>query len=88
MLSDRERLVLHFCCMVTIAKITGMPNYKDTLEVMVKGIKKNRCRSLSSEDVADLLEDINEEMIGGRQMFKYLIDETAGSNGAGYEDLV
>ena len=88
MLSDREKLILHFSCSVTIAKITGMPNYKDTLETMVKDIKKNRCRSLSSEDVAKLLEDINEEMLGGRAMFKYLIDETVKNTGLSYgEDL-
>ena len=78
-LTDREKMILHFVCMVTIAKVTGMPNYKDTLETMVKDIRKNRCRSLSSEDVSKLLEDVNEEMIGGRAMFKYLVDEDARS---------
>ncbi|MCS5600549.1 MAG: hypothetical protein NZ707_12515 [Rhodospirillales bacterium] len=79
MLSDREKLILHFSCSVTIAKITGMPNYKDTLETMVEDIRKNRCRSLSSEDIADLLVDVNEEMLAGRIMFQHLTDDTVWS---------
>ncbi len=72
MLTDREKLIHHFCCMITIAKMTGMPNYKETLETMVKDIRKNRCRSLSNKDIAVLLEEVNEEMVHGRIMFKNL----------------
>ena len=88
MLSDRERLVLHFCCSLTIAKITGLPNHKYIVQQMVEDIRKNRCRSLSEEDTVVLLDEVSDEMVGGREMFKYLIDKTAASNGAGYEDLV
>ena len=88
MLNDREKLLLHFVCMVTIAKITGMPNQKNTIETMVKHIRKNRCRTLSDDVVAGLLEDINDEMMGGQAMFKYLIDETVKTTGQEYkEDL-
>ena len=80
MLSDREKMVLHFCCSMTIAKITGLPNHKEIVEKMVQDIRKNRCRSLSEENVVDLLNEVNEEMTGGRNMFKYLIDETIGHN--------
>ena len=80
MLSDREKMVLHFCCSMTIAKITGLPNHKVVIEKMVQDIRKNRCRSLSEENVVDLLNEVNEEMTGGRNMFKYLIDETVGHN--------
>ena len=79
MLTDREKLILHFCCSMTIAKMTGMPNYKETLETMVKDIRKNRCRSLSNKDVAELLEDVNEEMVCGRIMFQHLIGDTMWS---------
>ena len=88
MLSDRERLVLHFCCSLTIAKITGLPNHKYIVQQMVEDIRKNRCRSLSEEDTVVLLDEVSDEMVGGREMFKYLVDKTAGSNVAGYEDLV
>ena len=80
MLSDREKMVLHFCCSMTIAKITGLPNHKEIVEKMVQDIRKNRCRSLSEENVVELLDEVNEEMTGGRNMFKYLIDETIGHN--------
>ena len=56
-----------------------MPNYKDTLETMVEDIRKNRCRSLSSEDIADLLVDVNEEMLAGRIMFQHLTEDIAWS---------
>ena len=76
MLNDRERMVLHFCCTTTIAKLTGI-QYRDVIvENMIEDIRKNRCRSLSDGEIANLLEDINEEMKGGRQMFIYLIDES------------
>ena len=75
MLSDREKMVLHFCCSMTIAKMTGLPNHKEIVEKMVQDIRKNRCRSLSEENVVELLDEVNEEMSGGRNMFKYLKDE-------------
>ena len=87
-LTDREKMVLHFCCSMTIAKVTGLPNHKEIIEKMVEDIRKNRCRSLSEEDVIKLLDDVNEEMVGGRHMFKYLIDETIDQNGKQFgEDL-
>ena len=76
MLSDREKLVLHFCCSMTIAKMTGVANHKAIIEKMVENIRINRCRSLSEEDVVELLDEVNEEMVAGRNMFKFLIDET------------
>ena len=79
MLSDREKLILHFCCMITIAKMTNMPNYKQMLETMIEAIRKNRCRSLSNNDVAELLEDVNEEMVCGRIMFQHLMGDPISS---------
>ena len=76
MLSDRERMVLHFCCTTTIAKMTGISHRDVIVEKMIEDIRKNRCRSLSNGEIASLLEDVNEEMVSGRQMFKFLIDES------------
>ena len=76
MLSDRERMVLHFCCTTTIAKITGIPHRNVIVEKMIEDIRKNRCRSLSEGEIAVLLEDVNDEMVGGSQMYSYLIDES------------
>ena len=75
MLNNRERMILHFCCTTTIAKITGIPHRNVIVENMIEDIRKNRCRSLSDGEIASLLEDINEEMLAGRNMFSYLIDE-------------
>ena len=75
MLSDREKMVLHFCCTITIAKLTGIPHRDVVVEGLVEDIRKNRCRSLTDGQIADLLEEINQEMIGGKNMFANLIDE-------------
>ena len=76
MLSDREKMVLHFCCTMTIAKMTGVTDKKEIVEHVIQDVRKNRCRSLSEEDVIELLGEVEEEMVGGRNMFKFLIDET------------
>ena len=65
--------------MITIAKMTNMPNYKQLLETMIEDIRKNRCRSLNNDDIAVLLEEVNEEMICGRIMFQHLIGDTMWS---------
>ena len=75
MLNDRERMILHFCCTITISKLTGVPHGDAVVEKMIKDIRKERCRGLSEEEVISLLDEINEEMLGGRNMFNYLIDE-------------
>ena len=75
MLSDREKMVLHFCCTITIAKLTDIPHRDVVVENIVEDIRKNRCRSLTDGQLADLLEEINQEMIGGKNMFALMIDE-------------
>ena len=75
MLSDREKMVLHFCCTITIAKLTDIPHRDVVVENIVEDIRKNRCRSLTNGQIADLLEEINQEMIGGKNMFADMIDE-------------
>ena len=45
------------------------------MENIVEDIRKNRCRSLTNGQIADLLEEINQEMIGGKNMFADMIDE-------------
>ena len=76
MLTDREKMVLHFCCTITISKLTGVPHRDVVVENIIEDIRKNRCRSLSNGEIASLLEDINEEMFAGSNMFRHLIDES------------
>jgi len=78
-LSDREKLVLHFCCSMTIAKMTGVANKKEIIENVIQDVRKNRCRSLSEEDVVNLLDEVNEEMVGGRVLFQHLTDDLSWS---------
>ena len=91
MLTDREKLILHFVSMITVAKFTDMPNYKQMLETMIEDVRKNRCRSLAPEDIVDLLEEVNEEMVLGQIMFKHLTDEMkwvrTGSRKDNLEDM-
>ena len=75
MLTDREKMVLHFCCTITISKLTGIPHRDVVVENIIEDIRKNRCRSLSNGEISSLLEDINEEMFAGSNMFRYLIGE-------------
>ena len=79
MLSDREKLILHFCCMVTTAKLSGMEHRDRLMEKMINDVIRNRCRSLASEDVEAILEEVNEEMISGKVMFQHLMEDTKWS---------
>ena len=81
MLSDREKMVLHFCCSITIAKMTGLANKDKLIGKLIEDIRKNRCRSLSEHDVTNLLDEVAEEMTGGRNMFKFLVEETIADAG-------
>ena len=79
MLSDREKLILHFCCMVTTAKLSGMEHRNHLMIKMIEDVRKHRCRSIALEDVHDLLEEVNEEMVSGKIMFQHLTDEVKWS---------
>ena len=79
MLSDREKLILHFCCMVTTAKLSGMEHSDRLMEKMINDVIRNRCRSLAPEDVEVILGEVNEEMISGKVMFQHLMEDTKWS---------
>ena len=85
MLSDRERWIVHFCCMMTIAKMTGLPHKTDIIAHIMSEVRRERARSLNDDDEDKLLQDINEEMTGGRNMFKYLTDEVVRRNDSSEE---
>ena len=79
MLSDREKLVLHFGCMITIAKLTDIKHRNHLMSKMIEDVRRNRCRSIAPEDVEDILEEINEEMLAGKHMFSHLMEDTVWS---------
>ena len=76
MLTERERLVLHFGCVTTAVETTGIRHPEEILNKLLEELRRERCRSLSQENIAELLEEITEEMQAGSFMFKHLIDET------------
>ena len=78
-LTDREKMVLHFATSMTIAEVTSLHLSAGHKEKMVEDIRKNRCRSLSTEDVAALLHAINEEMMAGTSLFKEMVEDTKWS---------
>ena len=79
MLSDKEKLILHFVSMMTTAKLSGMEHCDCLMEKMINDVIRNRCRSLAPEDVEAILEEVNEEMISGKVMFQHLMEDTKWS---------
>ena len=68
--------------------MTGLPKYQEFITNMVEDVRKNRCRSLSKDDVITLMDEVSDEMVGGRHMFKFLVDETIEHTGNQFgEDL-
>ena len=79
MLSDREKLILHFCCMMTTARLSGMEHRDRLMIKMIEDIRQHRCRSITLEDMEHILEEINEEMVSGKIMFQHLMEDTKWS---------
>ena len=79
MLSDREKLILHFVSMMTIARLSDMKHRNHLMIKMIEDVRQNRCRSLAPENVEDLLGEVNEEMVSGKLMFQHLMGDTIWS---------
>ena len=78
-LTDREKFILHFVSMITIAKLSGIAHPNHLIAEMIEDVRRSRCRSISPEDMKDLLEEINEEMVSGKLMFHHLMEDTEWS---------
>ena len=79
MLSDREKLILHFVSMMTVARLSGTKHRNHLMSKMIEDVRRSRCRSIAPEDMKDLLEEINEEMLSGKFMFQHLMEDTVWS---------
>ena len=77
-LTDREKMVLHYSCTATIAKLTDLSHRDLIVEQMIEDIRKNRCRSLGNDDIANLLKAIDGEMIMGTILMKALMKRLTG----------
>ena len=78
-LTDREKFILHFVSMITISKLSGIAHPNHLIAKMIEDVRRSRCRSISPEDMKDLLEEINEEMVSGKLMFQHLMEDTVWS---------
>ena len=78
-LTDREKFILHFVSMITIAKLSDIAHPNHLIAKMIEDVRRSRCRSISPEDMKDLLEEINEEMVSGKLMFHHLMEDTEWS---------
>ena len=79
MLSDREKLILHFVSMITIAKLSDIAHPNHLIAKMIEDVRRSRCRSLAPEDVEAILGEVNEEMISGKVMFQHLMEDAKWS---------
>ena len=79
MLSDKERLILHFVSMMSIARVSGIECPDQFINNMIEDVRRNRCRSLTPEDVENILEEISEEMLAGDIMFREQMANTTWS---------
>ena len=75
MLSDREKLILHFVAMMTITRLSDMKHNDHLMKKMIEDVIHHRCRSIAPEDVEDLLAEINEEVLVGKIMFDELVGD-------------
>ena len=78
-LTDREKFILHFVSMITIAKLSGITHPNHLIAEMIEDVRRSRCRSISPEDMKDLLEEITEELVSGKLMFQHLMEDTVWS---------
>ena len=79
MLTDREKLILHFVTILTIVRVSGIKDKEEILNKMMEDIRRERCRSVAIEDIPDILEEVDEEMQSAQLMFKELMEDTMWS---------
>ena len=67
MLSDREKLILHFVAFISSSDIDD-----PVMAKMMQKVTASRCRSIAAEDVMDIVEEINEELLLGKILFEQM----------------
>ena len=68
MLSDREKLILHFVAFISSSDIDD-----PVMAKMMQKVTASRCRSIAPEDVMDIVEEINEELLLGKILFEQMV---------------
>ena len=70
MLSDREKLVLHYVAFCSSRNIEDHHIRKMVLDVI-----HSRCRSIAPEDAHDTIVEIDEELLAGKIMFEEMLGD-------------
>jgi len=70
MLTDREKLILHYVA------FCSSRNIKDHhIRKMVLDVIHSRCRSIAPEDAHDTIVEIDEELLAGKIMFEEMLGD-------------
>jgi len=75
-LSERERLIMH---MITVMTLSSLGDPID-ISLVQKEIRLNRCRKLTDKDVAEIWEDMKEEILNGRAVYEEMIGKLGIDN--------
>ena len=70
MLSDREKLVLHYVAFCSSRDVNDHLMRKKMSD-MIHG----RCRSIAPEDAKDIIAEIDEELLAGKILFEELLGD-------------
>ena len=68
-LNDREKFIMHLITVMTLSSL-GDPI---DISLVQKEIRKNRCRKLTDKDVAQIWEDMKEEILNGRAIYEEMV---------------
>jgi hypothetical protein len=76
-LSDRERFLYHLSVLMTV-DVVGREKGKEILDVdgMMAAITKNRCRKLTTKDILDIYDSVEEEAMSATAVYEeYALDK-------------
>jgi len=75
-LNERERLIMH---LITVMTLSSMGDPID-ISLVQKEIRENRCRKLTDKDVAQIWEDMKEEILNGKAVYEEMISKLGIDN--------
>ena len=70
MLTDKEKLILHYVAFCSSRNIEDHHIRKMVLDVI-----HSRCRSIAPEDAHDIIAEIDEELLAGKILFEELLGD-------------
>ena len=75
-LNERERLIMH---LITVMTLSSMGDPVD-ITLVQKEIRENRCRKLTDKDVAQIWEDMKEEILNSKAVYEEMIAKLGINN--------